>query len=209
MLQKISRLASCLIVMSLCQHLLFAADWSQGSCTVQELVMSLCHHSLFAAEPADADHSHDYPRPQWIRGPLGGSEPADPKLDEVTDAISKARSDDLCWLILSCGQPHSHVRFSLDKIADWVDPPRIYPLVGAAQLHHIHYKCSVSYQEPILVLWPFPHFALVEMKDSLYMDHNHLHFVTDKNGARTLIGDRSVRRRLPASIASKPTLPRP
>ena len=44
-----------------------------------------------------------------------------------------------------------------EKIADYVDPPRVMPLVGPVQLHHAHYKCTVYYTELVRVGWPVPH----------------------------------------------------
>ena len=51
----------------------------------------------------------------------------------------------------------NNVRIVKDKIADYVDPPRVYPLVGPAQLHHAHYKCTIYYTEVTRVGWPVPH----------------------------------------------------
>ena len=44
-----------------------------------------------------------------------------------------------------------------EQIADYVDPPRFYPLIGPAQLHHCHYKCTVYFTEITHVGWPVPH----------------------------------------------------
>src|SRR5262245_50841273 len=32
-----------------------------------------------------------------------------------------------------------------EKLVDKIDPPRFFPLVGPAQLHHCHWKCTVYY----------------------------------------------------------------
>jgi hypothetical protein len=61
-------------------------------------------------------------------------------------------------------------------IADYVDPVRVYPLIGPAQQHHAHYKCTVYYRETTRVGWPMPH--TLEDEDTvevIYIDHNHLH----------------------------------
>ncbi|MEM0926127.1 MAG: M56 family metallopeptidase [Planctomycetota bacterium] len=61
-------------------------------------------------------------------------------------------------------------RLIKEKIADYIDPPRFYPLIGPANLHHAHYKIT-----------------LYGVKDSdsetqpktraevFYIDHNHFH----------------------------------
>ena len=65
-----------------------------------------------------------------------------------------------------------------DLIADYVDPPRFYPLIGPAQLHHAHYKCTVYFTEVKRVGWPVPHTLTDEDSvEVIYIDHNHLHMV--------------------------------
>ena len=78
-----------------------------------------------------------------ILGPIvaGGPQKAldPPSHDEVMRAFLKAHP-------LKTGIPflydvqRNDVRIVIDKIADYMDPPRFYPLVGPAQLHHAHYK---------------------------------------------------------------------
>jgi hypothetical protein len=63
-------------------------------------------------------------------------------------------------------------------IADYVDPPRVMPLVGPVQLHHAHYKCTIYFEEITNVGYPIPH----EIKNEdglevLYIDCDHLHRV--------------------------------
>ena len=116
-----------------------------------------------------------------ILGPVvaGGPQKAldPPSHDEVMRAFLKAHP-------LKTGIPflydvqRNDVRIVIDKIADYMDPPRFYPLVGPAQLHHAHYKCTLHYAEVVYVGWPVPH-SLVneEAVEVLYIDHNHLHMV--------------------------------
>ena len=102
--------------------------------------------------------------------------------DEVMRAFLKAHP-------LNSGIPflydvqRNDVRIVKEKIADYIDPPRFYPLIGPAQLHHAHYKCTVYYSEVIYVGWPIPH-SLVdeESVEVLYIDHNHLHMVGNVDG---------------------------
>lgn len=62
--------------------------------------------------------------------------------------------------------PSANLRIVKEKTADYSDPVRNYPIIGPAQLHHVHYKCTVydgggdySFDGPYVV----------------YIDHNHLH----------------------------------
>ncbi len=76
-----------------------------------------------------------------------------------------------------------NVRMVVEPIADYIDPPRVYPLIGPAQPHHAHYKCTVYYSETTHVGYPVPHTTKDE--DSVqvvYIDHNHLHMVGDVDG---------------------------
>lgn len=65
-----------------------------------------------------------------------------------------------------------------ELIADYVDPPRVMPLVGPVQVHHAHYKCTVYFSETTNVGWPAPH--TVKNDDAIevfYIDKDHLHRV--------------------------------
>ena len=65
-----------------------------------------------------------------------------------------------------------------ELIADNVDPPRVVPMIGPAQLHHAHYKCTVYYEEVTQVGWPLPHQVKTENgMEVLYIDKDHLHRV--------------------------------
>ena len=116
-----------------------------------------------------------------ILGPITAGGPAvaldAPSDDEVMRALEKARP-------LEGGLPllheiqRSNVRIAKQKIADYVDPPRVFPLVGPAQLHHAHYKCTVYFAETKRVGWPVPYTTRdVDAMEVIYIDHNHLHMV--------------------------------
>jgi hypothetical protein len=114
-----------------------------------------------------------------ILGPLTSGGPAvaldAPSDDEVMRALERARP-------LEGGLPLMHevqrnnVRIVKEKIADYVDPPRFVPLIGPAQLHHAHYKCTVYFTEITRVGWPVPYTTVDEdAVEVLYIDHNHFH----------------------------------
>ena len=63
-----------------------------------------------------------------------------------------------------------------ELIADYVDPPRVVPLIGPVQLHHAHYKCTVYFEEITQVGWPVPHQVKTESgMEVLYIDKDHFH----------------------------------
>jgi hypothetical protein len=71
-----------------------------------------------------------------------------------------------------------------EKIVDKVDPPRFFPLIGPAQLHHCHYKCTVYYTGTIELSWPFPFRVNRPCVEVVYIDKDHLHLCLDQGGSR-------------------------
>ncbi|WP_425397685.1 hypothetical protein [Aeoliella sp.] len=65
------------------------------------------------------------------------------------------------------------MRIVKQKIADYDDPVRVYPMIGPAQQHHAHYKCT---------LYPRSAYGTDERPYVIYLDHNHLHMVGDQEG---------------------------
>ena len=65
--------------------------------------------------------------------------------------------------------------FTVERLVDQIDPPRFYPLVGPAQLHHCHYKCTVYYTETIQSDYPIPFFSRHRRSQVVYIDRDHLH----------------------------------
>jgi hypothetical protein len=116
-----------------------------------------------------------------ILGPItSGDEPIaldPPSDDEVMRALEKAEP-------LEGGIPFLHernrnnVRIVKRKLADYIDPPRQYPLIGPAQQHHAHYCCTIYYTDVRRIGWPVPHTLVDEdAREVVYIDHNHLHMV--------------------------------
>lgn len=102
-----------------------------------------------------------------------------PSDDEVMRALERAKPVQggipLIW-----EKQRNDVRIIKEKIADYVDPPRFYPLIGPAQLHHAHYKCSIFFDEKTTVGYPVPHTLHdQESVEVIYIDHNHFHMVGD------------------------------
>ena len=116
-----------------------------------------------------------------ILGPItSGGEPValdPPSDDEVMRALEKAQPTEggipLLW-----ERSRNDVRIVKEKIADYVDPPRQYPIVGPAQQHHAHYKCTIYFEDVRRIGWPVPHTLRDdECEEVIYIDHNHLHMV--------------------------------
>jgi hypothetical protein len=112
-------------------------------------------------------------------GPMVALDP--PSDDEVMRAWEKANPAQGGLPFLHEKQ-RNNVRIVKDKIADYVDPPRVVPLIGPVQLHHAHYKCTIYYTEVTRVGWPVPHTLVDEdSQEVVYIDHNHFHMVGPVN----------------------------
>ena len=134
----------------------------------------------------DKFHEHERYDRVPILGPItsGGQAIAldPPSEDEIMRALEKARP-------LEGGVPFLHttqrdnVRIVVEPISDYVDPPRVYPLIGPAQLHHAHYKCIIYFTETTHVGWPIPYTTVDEdAQEVIYVDHNHFHMVGNVDG---------------------------
>lgn len=116
-----------------------------------------------------------------ILGPLTSGGPVQaldpPSDDEIMRALERAHPVKGGFPILHEVQ-RNNVRIAKEKIADYIDPPRHYPLIGPAQQHHAHYKCTVYYTNVTRIGWPVPHTLKDEdAREVIYVDHNHFHMV--------------------------------
>ena len=127
----------------------------------------------------DDFHVHERYGRVPILGPLTAGGPTTdmdpPSDDEVWWALERARP-------VQGGVPFLHetqrnnVTMVKERIADYIDPPRVIPLIGPVQLHHVHYKCTIYFTERKIVGWPFPHTLIDEdAAEVVYIDHNHFH----------------------------------
>lgn len=136
---------------------------------------------LWQKQQEDKNYIHERYARVPILGPLTSGGPAvaldPPSDDEVWWALERANSVQGGFPFLNETQ-RNNVTIVKEKIADYVDPPRVVPLIGPAQLHHAHYKCTVYYTERKIVGWPVPHTLVDEDSvEVLYIDHNHFHMV--------------------------------
>ena len=128
-------------------------------------------------------HVHERYARVPIMGPLTAGGPVraldPPSDDEVMQALERARPVRGGIPLLNEKQ-RNNVRIVKEKIVDYVDPPRFVPLIGFAQLHHAHYKCTVYFEERFINGWPVPYtLEDNETIEVLYIDHNHFHMVGD------------------------------
>ena len=115
--------------------------------------------------------------PLTAGGPVAAIDP--PSDDEVVHALEKARPV-RGGIPLLYEKQRNRIRIVKEKIADYIDDPRFIPLIGFAQLHHAHYKCTVYFEDTTINGWPVP-YTLVDKEsvEVLYIDHNHFHMVGD------------------------------
>jgi hypothetical protein len=62
-----------------------------------------------------------------------------------------------------------------ERLVDKIDPPRFYPLVGPAQLHHCHWKCTIYYKDTRLGSQPYAYKIVKDRVQVVYIDKDHLH----------------------------------
>lgn len=65
--------------------------------------------------------------------------------------------------------------FVVEKLVDQIDPCVFVPLIGPAQLHHCHYKCTVFYRQKIESSYPFPFQCIEDRVEVVYIDKDHFH----------------------------------
>ena len=121
-----------------------------------------------------------------ILGPITAGGPAialdPPSEDEIMRALEAARPVE-GGLPLLYEVQRNNIRIVVEPIGEYVDPPRTYPLIGPAQLHHAHYKCIIYFTEVVRVGWPIPYTTVDEdSQEVVYIDHDHLHMVGDVTG---------------------------
>jgi hypothetical protein len=75
--------------------------------------------------------------------------------------------------------------FRIEKMQDRIDPPRFFPLIGQAQLHHCHWKCTVTFTETVEFTYPTEARYSKRQSEVIYIDrdHFHLYVVNEKESA--------------------------
>src|SRR5205823_96976 len=82
------------------------------------------------------------------------------------------------------------VRVVNEPIKDTIDPPRFYPLIGPARLHHCHWRCTVYYTETVESSYPFAFRCKRRRVEVVYIDRDHLHqCITGQDAQATVSRD--------------------
>jgi hypothetical protein len=108
----------------------------------------------------------------------GGSagEPGPPSEDEVMRAVEIEMPAEDHWPLRFVDRIDVHI--VVQPLTNFIDPPRVYPLVGPAQLHHVHYSCVAHFTDATRVAAPLALTTSVADREYLvYIDHDHLHRV--------------------------------
>jgi hypothetical protein len=61
-----------------------------------------------------------------------------------------------------------------EQLARQVDPPRIFSLVGEAEIHHYHWKCTVYYRETVESSDPKRMISKRPRVETVYIDKDYL-----------------------------------
>ena len=125
-----------------------------------------------------------------------------PSDDEVLKAFEKKKPIEKKGFGFATRIERDNVRIVKETIADRIDPPRHYPLVGAAKLHHAIYKCTVYFTEVRKIGWPKPHTEREDVSEVIYLDQVRLEkvdgvdFLPDRQAA-----DKPLQRKEPVAAA--------
>lgn len=86
-----------------------------------------------------------------------------------------------------CEEFRDDIQIVTERLVDKIDPPRFFPLIGPAQLHHCHWKCIVYYTETIESGTPFPYRCKRPAVEVIYIDKDHLHLCVTGNTPDTFL----------------------
>ena len=104
-----------------------------------------------------------------------------PSEDEVMRQLEKARPVQ-GGIPMMYEKQRNRVRVVSEFIQDSIDPPRVMPLVGPVQVHHVQFKCTVYFSDVVHVGYPIPYTTVDEdCQEVIYIDHDHLHMVGNVN----------------------------
>jgi hypothetical protein len=78
-----------------------------------------------------------------------------------------------------CEEFRNDIEVKVEKLVDRVDPPRFFPLIGPAQLHHCHWKCTVYFTDVTEGSYPWPFRVQKRRAEVVYIDKDHLHLCAD------------------------------
>jgi RNA polymerase sigma factor (sigma-70 family) len=68
------------------------------------------------------------------------------------------------------------VNVTIEVLLDKINEPRLYPLLGRAQLHQRHFKCTVCYTETVASTYPVPFRSRRPRVEVVYIDKDYFLF---------------------------------
>ena len=126
-------------------------------------------------------HDKDYKTP--IMPPIRGGQPLPRCEDPPTDSeVMRVYNERMVR-----GVPYFYEEFQDDLVivknllTDRIDPPRFFPLVGMAQLHHCKWECGVYSNDLKQSSYPYPLHIRKPKVEVIYIDKDHLHLYVGEN----------------------------
>jgi RNA polymerase sigma factor (sigma-70 family) len=110
------------------------------------------------------------PRVTVLRSVRDLSHLAPPSEAEVLRALQQQRRNDPAVIKIS----YDNISLEMERLAKQVEPPRLYPLVGQAELHHGHWKCTAHYLETVEISEPYPLRIQRPRVEVVYLDQDYL-----------------------------------
>lgn len=153
-----------------------------GCAALGPAALLLIPNPPWTAERMEAKYQHTNDTRTPVLGPVRDGYPAplceDPPSDrEILRAMPR----------VARGVPFVYEEFRDDtqivknRLVDTIDPPRFYPLIGMAQLHHCHWECVIYYKETVQSSYPFPTYVVKPRTQVIYIDKDHLHLYVGPN----------------------------
>ncbi len=110
-----------------------------------------------------------------ILPPIRPDQPQPPCQDPPTEAEVLRALHPLRSIPYLYQESRDGIQITMERQVDKIDPPRFFPLVGPAQLHHCHWKCTVHSTETFETSYPFPFRVRKPRVDVVYIDKDCLH----------------------------------
>ncbi|MGL6076145.1 MAG: hypothetical protein ACRC8S_18455 [Fimbriiglobus sp.] len=125
-------------------------------------------------------HNKDFTTP--VMPPLQDGKPAPVCEDAPSDLeVLRALPRGIRGIPFIYEEHRDGIEISKSRIVDKIDPPRFFPLVGPAQLHHCHWECVVRYKETVQSDHPIPFQTQKSRVQVVYIDKDHLHLYVGPN----------------------------
>lgn len=161
--------------------LLFANIWTAGGVNSddQEQAPASGTPAPVAVRPWEQDRPDNY-LPKVIPPLEDGDDGSQPPSNQEILAALPAFARGIPYVY---DQYRDDLSITTEKLVDRVDPPRFFPLIGTAQLHHVHWKCTVTFTQVVEIQNPLPFTCRTQQSEVVYIDKDHLHLSVEKDEA--------------------------